>query len=600
MSLRSDKEGLEFTEIMSGHIHIGAEIDDFETAQRIAKGNCEQARFFLSVHAYDTHTLLASEDHKAMLTGTFTSGALPASPYMVTGGRFYLFRNDARAPEAKNLEYDFDMVGTDGSKIHFNGYKVINDMAAFSIRRIWGATTTLRVTLSTPTEDEEEEGRERVIGKGILFINPHDFIRELRSFYASLNSASQFVGFFARNLAKVFFAPFDHLDRPEYAYEAWHARNAPTHDFPVHASDGVKSRMMIWDPLSTERKHMDLLFIGGAAVDESIFALPTIKHNAIYHFRKQGYRCFCVVHRVGNCQNAQGKWTTYDARLDIAEAIKKIGRLRQSRKYGQLASKIYVIAHCAGAVALSAGILNNDIDTSSIAGMTISQVFMTPKFAMINRWKASIPLATNTYSALSKSDWYDCSSHPKDAYFQLILNQLLRLYPVRRKNLCNSVVCHRSSFIFGLLWSHQNLNDATHRTLHRFLGGTTMMNERHLIQMCNKGHVLRSDGTDDLVTAKNIERFRGIPVLFLCGAENGVYDPENLLTSFSTLRRQLEVSDYELERFDDFGHLDLWMSERSAEEIYPRVDDHLATVLERMKDQGVNGFAANGRADQRR
>lgn len=118
--------------------------------------------------------------------------------------------------------------------------------------------------------------------------------------------------------------------------------------------------------------------------------------------------------------------------------------------------------------------------------------------------------------------------------------------------------------------------------------------ERHLIQMSTKEHVLRSDGTDDLVTPENIERLRGIPILFIRGSDNSVYDPENLLTSYSTLRTQLDVRDYEMQMFDDFGHLDIWMSERSAETLFPRIDDHLATVVKRMKEQGVNGFAVNG------
>jgi hypothetical protein len=51
--------GFGFSEVMSGYIHVGDGIEgdmlsDYETAAKTAKGLCEQARFFLSVKAWDT------------------------------------------------------------------------------------------------------------------------------------------------------------------------------------------------------------------------------------------------------------------------------------------------------------------------------------------------------------------------------------------------------------------------------------------------------------------------------------------------------------------------------------------------------------------
>ena len=46
-----DSEGIEFTEVMTGYLHLGAEIEDFEVAARNARGASQSARFFLSMHA---------------------------------------------------------------------------------------------------------------------------------------------------------------------------------------------------------------------------------------------------------------------------------------------------------------------------------------------------------------------------------------------------------------------------------------------------------------------------------------------------------------------------------------------------------------------
>ena len=46
--------GIGFTEVMSGFIHIGDDVRDFELATKIARSECEAARFFLSVKSWNT------------------------------------------------------------------------------------------------------------------------------------------------------------------------------------------------------------------------------------------------------------------------------------------------------------------------------------------------------------------------------------------------------------------------------------------------------------------------------------------------------------------------------------------------------------------
>lgn len=43
-----------FSEVMSGYIHAGGEVDDFDVAAKYALSRCESARFFLTVKSWDT------------------------------------------------------------------------------------------------------------------------------------------------------------------------------------------------------------------------------------------------------------------------------------------------------------------------------------------------------------------------------------------------------------------------------------------------------------------------------------------------------------------------------------------------------------------
>jgi len=49
-------EGIEFTEVMSGYIYLGDDIQEFDIAAKQAEASCENARFFLTVHAWNMDT----------------------------------------------------------------------------------------------------------------------------------------------------------------------------------------------------------------------------------------------------------------------------------------------------------------------------------------------------------------------------------------------------------------------------------------------------------------------------------------------------------------------------------------------------------------
>jgi hypothetical protein len=102
--------GARFTEIMEGHLYVGDDIEDYTIATEAAKGASSAARFYLSVDAWDINTLTSKDNHAAMLTGTFSCGALSKDPLMVLRGEFQLFSPDIHTPETDNLVYNFDMI----------------------------------------------------------------------------------------------------------------------------------------------------------------------------------------------------------------------------------------------------------------------------------------------------------------------------------------------------------------------------------------------------------------------------------------------------------------------------------------------------------
>ncbi|KAH7143579.1 hypothetical protein EDB81DRAFT_947639 [Dactylonectria macrodidyma] len=574
--------GIGFTEIMAGYIHTGDDIDDFEIATRAAKGRCESARFFLSVRTWDVDNLVNSTLHSGVLTGTFCCPTL-GGPFMVHRGRFQLMSQDPGRPDTLNFIYDFDMVAPSGKVLHFHGYKVVSTAVSFSPRMLWGATTTLYSTITDP------DWNNKVVGRGTLYIYPKDFASEMKTLeptaptlFGRARSAVSFLSYFTKQASSLFFSPLSAMEYPSVRTSSF--KPTPISQMTqVKASDGVASSLCMWNPKykGNDDPAPTILFVPGASVDHQIFALPTIEKNAIQWFTEQGYRCYCVTHRVGRTVVAREGHTTYDARLDILAALNYI-RSSKTEKTSELApQKIYVIAHCAGSVALSSGLLDGTIPASWLAGITASNVFMNPRFAKVNYLKSILPIGADDIYEKAVGSWFDCSSGSGDGLTQRALNQLLRFYPVGDADeICKSVVCHRSSLVFGRLWSHPKLNAATHANLHHFLGGTTMRSLSHLMEMGQADTVLtNAPALVNLVTPENLARLQGVPILFFSGEKNTVYAPESTDISYTTLCKAHGRQWYEREVFNGRGHLDCWMGSDAYKDVYPRVGRHVQEVM---------------------
>ncbi|KAK4121687.1 FAD/NAD(P)-binding domain-containing protein [Parathielavia appendiculata] len=581
----SAKAGVEFTEVMSGFIHAGGEVEDFEDAAKKARSYGEAARFFLTVKSWDVSELVNSSLHPANLTGTFACSSLGGT-FLVQRGTFRVFHHDSREPDTTNLTYDFDMVSTSGRKLHFYGYKTVNPAAFLAPVRIWQQTSTLYVTIRDRS-DTAEDRRGEVVGRGMLHVQPADFLKGLTTFQASgpsswarLRSVASYVGFFTKQLAVPFLAPLGRLQWPGARIAETYLATPPSQSMRVVAADGVESTMLMWDPAVPKSAGGQqpsapapiILFIPGAATDHTIFALPTIEKNAVDYFREAGYRVYCVTHRVGRTPVARKGYTPYDARRDIRAALEHIRKT-------QGGEKIYVVAHCAGSSALACGLLDGTIPGKWIRGITCSMVFMNPKFGFVNHLLSNLPVTL--YSKLV-SPWWDCTSDRNDTYLQRLINQLLRFYPVGDpRETCRSVVCHRSELVFGRLWTHKNLNSETHERLEHFLGGTSM-NSLEWLMRAGRVECVTTNKGENLATPENIERLRGIPILFLSGTGNRVYTAENTDKSYSILCNAHGKHLYDRKVFPDKGHLDAWMSPTAYRDVYPTVRQHVEWVMKNL------------------
>jgi hypothetical protein len=476
------------------------------------------------------------------------------------------------------MTYSLPLTSPSGDQVfHLKGWTKIDMSTAFSPSRMCKSTTALS------TEIASRDGS--VIASGVLHLGLVDFLRQLDSMRAVAASDKErrtalidFFASFSRMLAKHFFGPLLPLEYPPDHPTPIQLSKPSDMEKTIVAADGCETVLRMWQPEGLNTKQVrDILFIPGAAVTHDIFALSTSRQSAIDYFTSAGYRCWCVTIRIGKQEKPHQRlpWTAYDARLDILAALNEIQRFN-----GTTGSSCppYVIAHCAGSIALASGLLDSTIPSHSIAGVTASNVFMHPILAPMSKFKARLPLL-QLYRLVAGS-WFSCDSRRTDSWIQRTLNELLRFRPrSSRKELCNSVACLRSQLAFGRLWSHQNLSEATQANLHNILGGVHTSCLQQFVDAGLKGVVNDHEGRS-LVNKANLRRLENLPVFLFFGADSAVYTEEGTRRSFEVLAKRSTGQTVKRKVFEGLGHVDCWMSDKASEKggVFDSVLDEIEQV----------------------
>ncbi|MEX2526713.1 MAG: GMC oxidoreductase [Gemmatimonadota bacterium] len=191
--------GLEFTEAMRGHFLLSDTVD-FQEGARRGKEEGSTLEFTVTVRTDDLDAMLEDPHHQASIHGVLVAPAVSPDPLPISGGAFHLLTRDAELERTRRMRYRLPMVDRSGRALFLNGFKLIHDDAGFDV---WEDTTTLFVTLH---EGSNEQGA--VLGRGILKIQPKDFIRQMGTFKVTnaggvlkhLKALARFGSFFAGSL----------------------------------------------------------------------------------------------------------------------------------------------------------------------------------------------------------------------------------------------------------------------------------------------------------------------------------------------------------------------------------------------------------------
>jgi len=556
--------GIEFTERMQGFISTNVtevSAEGYARGEEAGRRENSTFSFVLTVATQDAHKLVHDPAHEARMLGEVQAPALSADPLTVTEGRFGLFVGDELHVATRDMRYRMRLTATDGREYFFTGYKYVHDGP---ITDTWRDTTTLFVSVREGTDDTGP-----VLATGILRIEPADFLRQLRTMRV-LNATSElhrlqllaeFGGYFGgalyRTYGGVFAKPvrFDPAAPPRKTRQL---RLPAPQLYPFRTDDDV-------DLLLTRFRGGDkgpVLVAHGLGVSSKIFTIDTIETTLAEYLVAAGFDVWLLDFRASIDLPASATQFTADdvARYDYPAAVAVI---RDQAGAGS----VQAMVHCFGSTTFTMAMLSGLQGVRSAVCSQVSAHVVAPE---LTRLKSGLHvpgllelLGVTSMTALARTD---------EGWLDRLYDRALQLFPGQAGQDCDSAVCHRITFIYSLLYQHEQLNTATHDALHEMFGIANMASLDHLAQMVRSGHVVTAAGEDAYLP--HLDRM-AIPVAFLHGAENDCFLPQSTAETYDALRRANPGVPYTRHVIPGYGHIDCIFGANASRDVYPLIRRHL-------------------------
>jgi choline dehydrogenase-like flavoprotein/pimeloyl-ACP methyl ester carboxylesterase len=271
--------------------------------------------------------------------------------------------------------------------------------------------------------------------------------------------------------------------------------------------------------------------------------------------------------------------------------------VRATRKAeGTDPGSVQLLAHCLGGLtammALQAGHMTN------VRQMIVSQFTTQPVAGWFNQMKADLGLSRFIHGGIGER-WakligaemgnpaltqllegtpvFDLRTSvpptgtPTPAQsLDLLINTALWNVPFPPGESCYNPTCHRVFGVFGPVYSHAQLTDATHDALNEIAGPVATLPFDQLALIMQAGRALDAKGKDVYFGAPERLNF---PIHFISGALNQLVMPETTLRSQRWLQGALpgSASQFTREVFAGYGHLDCLIGRNAAHDVFPSI-----------------------------
>ena len=549
--------GIQFTETMTGWFST-REKNDYQMAAELGEDYNSPFTFTLTVMSDDVDAMLSDEAHQAAMFGTVEAPDISPEPMSVHDGVFNLFVRDPDRVGTRKMCYRMTLRTQEGKDYLFEGFKTIHDEAGLDL---WSDTTTLYYTVYVGADDSTP-----VLGKGILRIRPEDFVRQMTTMKVTdadtvaerVKHLADFGTFFAGTLYDTYggvFRKSTYFDpaAPPRKRRPLRVSAPEVHEF--NTVDGVRLRLTRYHGGSKS----PVILSHGLGVSSRIFSMDTIDTNLLEYLHAHRFDVWLLDYRASIELPAAKRASSGDdiARYDYPAAVDVVRQVTGS-------DTVQMVVHCFGATTWTMSMLGGYL--KHVRSAVVSQVSTHAKTPLITRLKTGlhVPTMLDTLGLDSLTAYTDTESNWVDALF----DKALTIYPMEKEERCASPVCHRITFLYGHLYEHDQLNEATHQYLHEMFGLANITAFEHLALICRKGHVVDIHGRE--VYLPHLERM-AIPITFISGGENECFLPESTDITYNLVREKNGKDLYRRHIVPNYGHIDCIYGKNAAGDVYPYI-----------------------------
>jgi cholesterol oxidase len=286
------------------------------------------------------------------------------------------------------------------------------------------------------------------------------------------------------------------------------------------------------------------------------FALDTVPKSLVSYLGDNGYDIWLLDYRASpDLPSSRTQFTVDDiATRDWPAAIDFIRAETGS-------DSVQALAHCVGGLSLFMALGSG---MEGVRSATFSALAGNPIPTLGNQARAQVRLATlfKKLGIGGLDTAYDPSSLPDKA-----IETVMRVLPYRK--MYDSPTGRRIYFIYGDVFDTTRIDERTmEESVPSFFGNGNITFFEHMSLMIRKGRAVDARGGD--VYLPNTDRYK-MPITFITGLHNRMFVPKGLRQSYEHLSEANGGDDYRHIVMSEYAHLDLWLGEDSAEDVFPIV-----------------------------
>ena len=332
---------------------------------------------------------------------------------------------------------------------------------------------------------------------------------------------------------------------------------------PFTAGDGTACNVINVRGSNGQPTRGPVLLVHGAGVRANIFRPPT-ERTLVDMLIDEGYDVWLENWRASIDLHPR-HWTLDQAAVfDHPRAVDKV-----AEETG--AESIKAVIHCQGSTSFMmsavAGLVPK-VDTIVANAVTLHPV--VPRLARAKlRWM--IPPAARVFGYLDPQ--WGVTGAP------MVAPKVLYAYVMATHHECDNAVCKLASYTYGTgqptLWRHENLDRATHEWLKDEFAKVPLTFFKQITRCVDAGHLVSVDHRPELPDSFVADAPRtDARFAFMCGEQNNCFVPE----SQEATHRWFDERDpgrHTLHVFPGYGHLDVFIGKRAAQDIFPTILEEL-------------------------